>query len=206
MMAAHPQHSKEDAERMAKYILSLAVKQKTLPVNGGVTFNAETHRQTGGNYILRAIYTDKGGPVVGSLTGSEMMVFRNPKVEAEDFVIDKKMSIVHPDGEDRTLVGNINHSAYISLTGIDLSGIKGLNADVVSLQKGGVMEMHIDTHDGPIIAKTDIPDTDPGKPSMQHVKIPLKTTVGKHDIYLVFKNNSGVLENIAFIDWIRFNN
>jgi hypothetical protein len=41
----------------------------------------------GGNYILRAIYTDKGGPVVGSLTASDIVIFRNPKVEAEDFVI-----------------------------------------------------------------------------------------------------------------------
>jgi len=206
MMAAHPQHSQDDAGKMAEYILSLAVKQKTLPVNGGVTFNANTHRQSGGNYILRAIYTDRGGPIVGSLTASDILIFRNPKVEAEDFVIDKKMSIVHPDGVNKSLVGNINHSTFISLTGIDLSGVKGFKADVVSLQKGSVMEMHIDSYDGPVIAKTDIPVTDSARPAMRQVNIPLKFTMGKHDIYVVFKNNSGILENIAFIDWIGFNN
>jgi len=206
MMAAHPQHSKDDAEKMAEYILSLAIKQKTLPVNGSVTFNANTHKQSEGNYILRAIYTDKGGPVVGSLTASDIVIFRNPKVEAEDFVMDKKMSIVHPDGMNMTLVGNVNHSAYLRLTSIDLSGIRGLKADVVSEQKGSVMEMHIDSQDGPVIAKSDIPVIDSARPAIQHVNISLKPTGGKHDIYVVFKNNSGVLENIAFIDWIRFNN
>ena len=133
------------------------------------------------------------------------MIFRNQKIEAEDFVIGKKMSIVHPDGMNITLVGNINDSAYMSLNGIDLSGINSLQIDVASMQKGSVIEIHIDSPGGPIVAQADIPFTDPARPSMQHVNIPFKATKGKHDLHVLFKNNSGVLENIAFIDWIRFN-
>ena len=206
MMAAHPQHTKAEAEKMAEYILSLSAKQKTLPVNGEVSFPSKTHKQSGGNYILRAIYSDKGGPVVGNLTGSKMMVFRNQKVEAEEFVIGRKMGIVHPDGTNITLVGNINHSASMSLKGIDLTGITGLQMDVVSLHKGSVIEVRIDSAEGSIIAQGDIPTTDPNKPAMQHLNVPLKPAAGVHDIYIVFRNKSGVLENIAFIDWIRFNN
>lgn len=206
MMAAHPQHSKDEAAKMAEYILSLSSKQKTLPVNGVVTFNQKKHKQSSGNYILRAIYSDKGGPVVGSLTGSKLMTFRNQKVEAEDFVIGKKMNIVHPDGTNITLVGNINHAGSMSLKGIDLTGIKSMQMDVVSMVKGSVIEVYVDSAGGSLIAQGDISTTDPNKPAMQHLKIPLKSAAGVHDLYFVFKNNSGVLENIAFIDWIRFNN
>lgn len=204
MMAAHPQHSKEEATKMAEYILSLSAGQKTLPVRGSVVFSARTHNKSQGNYVLRAIYTDKGGPVVGDLTGSSMMIFRNQKVQAEDFVMEKKMAIVHPDGTDLTLVGNINESAYLRLSGIDFTGIKKIVSDVVSLQKGSVMQLRTGSPVGPIIAQADIPVTDPGKPAMRHVSVSLKATEGEHDLYVVFKNNSGVLENIAFIDWIRF--
>ena len=206
MMAAHPQHSKEEVTKMAEYILSLSAAQKTLPVNGAVVFRPKNHKQSHGNYILRAIYTDKGGPVVGNLTGSSMMIFRNQKVEAEDFLMDKKMSIVHPDGTNLSLVGNINPNAFLSLNGIDLTGLKYIESDVVSLQKGSVMQVRTGSPSGTVIAQADIPITDPAKPAMQHVSMPIKATDGKHDLYIVFKNNAGVQENLAFIDWVKFGN
>jgi cytochrome c len=206
MMAAHPQHSKEEATKMAEYILSLSAPQKTLPVKGTVVFNPKTHNQSRGSYILRAIYTDKGGPVVGNLTGSSMMILRNQKVDAEDFVMEKKMSIVHPDGTNLTLVGNINANAYLSMSGVDLTGLTRIESDVVSLQKGSVIQIRTGSPAGPVIAQADIPVTDPAKPAMQHVSIQLKATEGKHDLYIVFKNNAGTLENIAFIDWVKFIN
>ena len=134
-----------------------------------------------------------------------MLVLRNSKIEAEEFVIGKKMSIVRPDGMNITLVANINHASSMSLQSIDLTGIQSLQADVVSMQKGSVMEIRIDAPDGAVIAQANIPVTNPDKPAMQHVNIPVKPTTGVHDLYVVFKNNSGVLENIAFIDWMRFN-
>ena len=133
-----------------------------------------------------------------------MIILRDPKVEAEEFILDKKMSIVRPDGTNITLVGGINHSSHMHLKDIDLNGIKNLQIDVVSWQKGSVLEMHTGSPGGPIIAQTGIPVTDPGKPAMQHVSVPLKATSGKNDLHVVFRNNSGVLENIAYIDWIRF--
>ena len=92
----------------------------------------------------------------------------------------------------------------MALKDIDLTGIGQLQVDMVSLQKGSKMEMHVDSPGGTMIAQSDIADTNPDKPAMKHVNIPLKPASGKHDLYVVFKNNSGVLENIAFIDWIRF--
>lgn len=206
MMAAHPQHTMNEAVKMAEYILSLSEKQKTFPVKGEVEFSSRNHAKSSGNYILRAIYTDKGGAAISNLTGSSMLVLRNSKVEAEDFTIGKKMNIVHPDGMNMTLVGNINHSSFMSLPGIDLYGIKSLQAEIVSMHKGSVMEVRIDDPDGAVIAQSVIPVTSPDKPAMQHVNMPVKDITGSHDLYVVFKNNSGVLENVAFIDWIRFSN
>ncbi|HUQ66864.1 MAG TPA: PQQ-dependent sugar dehydrogenase [Flavitalea sp.] len=204
MMAAHPQHSEEDAKKMAEYILSFSTKQTSLPVSGQVVFNAKAGNQSAGNYILRAIYTDKGGPVTGNLTGTRIFIFRNQKVQAEDFILDKKMDIVRPDGMNMTLVGNIGNNTYMTLKDIDLTGIGHLQVDMGSLEKGSVMEMHTGSPDGPLIAQCDIANTTPGKPAMKHVNISLKQVSGRHDLYVVFKNNSGVFENIAFIDWMRF--
>jgi cytochrome c len=204
-MAAHPQHSKEDAAKMAEYILSFADEQKSLPPSGAITFNRSVHEKSNGNYILRAIYTDKGGPVVGTMTGSKMLVLRNQKVEAEDFILDGKMNKFTPDGTTMTVVGEIRNGAFMKLPGVDLTGISKLQIDVVSMQKGTTLEVHVDSPTGEIVAQSEIPLTGQDKPTIGHLNINMKSSEGKHDVFVVFKNNSGVLENIAFIDWIRFN-
>jgi hypothetical protein len=47
------------------------------------------------------------------------------------------------------------------------------------------MEMHIDSYDGPVIAKTDIPVTDSARPAMQAGEYSIETYNGESKIYML---------------------
>jgi cytochrome c len=204
VMAAHPQHSIEETAAMVEYILSLASQQKSLPASGTVAFAKSSTNNFSSSYILRAVYKDRGGPVVGSLTSSKMVVFKNPRVDAEEMKIDKKMSVIHPDGTDITIVGGINNGSYLILDSIDLTGISSVEIAAVSLQKGSVVEAHLDNASGPLIAQANLPVTDQSRQKMLSVRSTIKAVTGKHDLYFVFRSNAGMEENVAYADYIKF--
>ncbi|MCB0855189.1 MAG: PQQ-dependent sugar dehydrogenase, partial [Bacteroidetes bacterium] len=84
MMAAHPQLSVGDVDKIVTYILSLDPEEKNegqvLPLSGTFTFNQHPKNSEGGKYILMASYLDQGNPEVpeSALSAREEVIFTSP--------------------------------------------------------------------------------------------------------------------------------
>ncbi|QHT69155.1 carbohydrate-binding protein [Rhodocytophaga rosea] len=204
MMAAHPQHNKQEATQMVNYILSLSEENKALPLEGTFTTAEHTQTKTAGSYVIRASYTDKGNPVVGNLTTSKILVLRHPKVEAEDFELSQNAGRRHVDGNDLSFVGDIQNGSYIGFKNIDLTGITKLVFHGLSPVTGSKIEVRIDAPNGELIATADFPqNTSQEREKIDSITAPVSNPGGQHDLYFVFRNPA-VKENIVFLDWIYF--
>ncbi|GAB3265477.1 hypothetical protein GCM10027347_33220 [Larkinella harenae] len=180
VMSAHPQIAVADAQEMVRYIFSLTDKPrepKTVPLQGSLTLNDHQKDEANGQYTLLASYTDKGGQVVGPLTGTETVTLRNAKV----------MSIyadAHPGfsrfGKNLSQGG---HKAYILLKNIDLTNIRQFVYEYASSDNAGEIEVRIDSQAGPVISRTSYtPSGDWSKLKVLTGKVD-KPVSGRHDVY-----------------------
>jgi cytochrome c len=186
-MNPHPQLSKETTTEIVKYILSLAkssANQKILPLKGRINTDGKNE----GTYVISASYTDRGRKGAVPLTGMEKRVLRSPLIKAADF--DAVYELRKTD-----VLTSVNKNAYALLKSVDLTGIKEMQFSVATETKGTSIEVHTDSPDGTLVARTDVPV---GKWSeWQTVKAELKPITGEHDIYIVFKNREFVLSLLS---------
>lgn len=207
IMAAHPQHAEEEAAEMVRYILSLTEKsKKALPLSGSVVTTQHVDDASKGWYILRAYYTDKGDPEVGSLTGRSMLTLRNPKVEAEDADVSHEVSPRHMDGTDITFLANIQEGSYIGFRNIDLTGIRTIRFGASARQPGSTIEVRAGSPTGRLLGKADVTQIENFKEGIKVSETPISEMNEQGDLYFVFRNSEGKKENILFLDWILFDN
>lgn len=207
IMAAHPQHSREEAAEMVKYILSLTDgSRKSTPLNGSVLPREHLKGNTTGYYVFRANYTDKGNPVTGSLTGSNLLTLRHPKVEAEEADLMHQVNTRRMDGTDVTLLTNVQHGSYIGFENIDLTGITAIRFKAGTRLPGSVIEIRAGKPDGALLGTAAVPQVENLSDRVKITKAVITSSPSRQDLYFVFKNNEGNQENILFVDWIFFEN
>jgi cytochrome c len=177
-------------------------KNVAQPLEG--SFSLEEHRKTNseGAYVLRALYSDKGTPEIGSLTGSSILILRNPKVQAEEFEFSHNAGKRQIDGSDIAYVSDLENGSYVGFKKIDLTGIENLVFNVASPVPGTFIEIKIDHPEGKKIGEVKL-NQSPREDEMKKVEASLSEISGQHDIYFVFRNESEK-ENIAILDWIEF--
>jgi cytochrome c len=205
LMAAHPQHSEQEAADMVRYILSLSEPaRKPLPLKGSIPTREHLRTGTRGYYVLRAHYTDKGNPATGTLSGSQLLTLRYPKVEAEEADILNHAKIRHIGGTDTTLVTNITDGAYIAVKNVDLTGVKAIHFQASARVSGSFIEVRAGGPDGALLGRAGITPVEdfktPVKPTTAIIAGPEK----QQDLYFVFHNSEGKKENIAIMDWMFF--
>lgn len=127
IMAAHPQHTMEEARSMVEYILSLSettMEGANLPLTG--TVRTDQHVSTDdGLYLLGASYTDQGGEVVGPITTQAFITLSSPVLRTHAFDF-------HRDAIQRREVQNNDLSyvtfaapgAYVGYKDVDLNQIR----------------------------------------------------------------------------------
>ncbi|MDX1666414.1 MAG: PKD domain-containing protein, partial [Saprospiraceae bacterium] len=199
-MAAHPQISAGEAEKMVQYILSLAPEESenksSWPVNGSYTFNLHGAGATDGKYIFSAAYTDRGGGPVGPITNGRVVVLQSPRLSALDYAhisgtepyrvkagdypgVDQDLDMVF--GKD---------GSHVGYSDIDLTHIETVSLEVglaTQYTAGGRVELRLDAPDGPIIGEAEV-NMGVLEIGMKTVDMPLEKTVeGVHDLYLVFR-------------------
>ncbi|MCB0852759.1 MAG: carbohydrate-binding protein [Bacteroidetes bacterium] len=201
-MAAHPALSQSEAEQMVKYILSVSGKGQMgpkLPLKGSFTTNQHIGKGDEGSYIFTASYTDKGGEKIGPLTTSQTITLRSPVVPAYAFdETDKAMTFdVSPDmipGLDeaiRIVIGN--KGSYLRFNQLDLTGISTIDVYGVAssmFASGGLIEFRVGGVDGELIGSVDMESSltlSMSADDLEPVQVPLTTTNGMHDVYVVFK-------------------
>ncbi len=159
-MSAHPSISPQNAATMVAYILGLGTTSKTVakkPATEGSFTPAVPAGDNGrGSYLLRVAYKDKGTDQMSALTSEKIIALRNPSLDPEKADFQKGTVLMTTPTRSFSLVGN---AAYIGYKGLDLSGIQQVEF-LVSAQPrtgalGGVIEVHIDSPDGPVIGKTE---------------------------------------------------
>jgi cytochrome c len=206
IMAAHPQHSQEEASDMVKYILSLTdPAPKALPMKGEVTTSEHVRTNSQGYYVMRANYTDKGSAETGTLTGSNLLTLRHPKVQAEDHELSNNVSTRHMDGTDMTFLAGIQDGSFIAFRNVDLLGVKNIYFKAGSREEGSVIEIRSGNPGGPLLGKAEVA-------KMNNMRDPVKLSSAsisneeQNDLYFVFRNTQGKKENILFLDWLFFDN
>lgn len=201
VMSAHPQLTTREAESIVKYIYSLTDKknrQKAIPLSGQLNLPFFDHEPRG-QYSIIASYTDKGGKVVGPLTGSEVITIRNADVNPMN--ADEYPGF--PRFGDNLSAGK--HKGYILMKNIDLDGIKGFEYLYSADNKDGFIEVRIDSRAGPVISKTPFEKTGSWSANKTLKGELDKPVSGRHDVYFfVLKrekpDNSGFinLKQISF--------
>ncbi|GAB3931124.1 hypothetical protein GCM10028804_42490 [Larkinella terrae] len=180
VMSAHPQVSVTDAQEMVRYIFSLTDKpraQKTVPLQGSLTLNDHQKDELRGQYTLLAAYTDKGGQVVGPLTGTDAVSLRSAKVRA-----------VYTDVQSGFPRFGVNlsqggHKAYVLLKNIDLTNIKQFTYEYASQDQPGEIQVRIDSQAGPIISTTAYQPTGAWNTNKEVTGSVTRPITGKHDVY-----------------------
>ncbi len=190
-MAAHPDISQADAAQMVGYILSLAESKKgeNLPAEGRYLASDHIDKSSGGAYIIKAVYSDKGSANTGPATGQEILALRDADVRAVDF---DGMEGVQTYKNDDTEVVIFSNPCMLRYDQLDLTGVKALTfaGFLMSSESNTIIEVRIDSQDGPLIATTPLNsvgvELQMGTFAAQST-VPTQEIQGKHDVYILAK-------------------
>ncbi|MCK7557336.1 PQQ-dependent sugar dehydrogenase [Chitinophaga sedimenti] len=195
-MAAHPQLSNVQAGEIVKYIMTLTEEQaKSLPQSGSVALK-DHQKQPGGNYILSATYTDGGGQAT-PLSGTAFLNLRAARVQAED--ADEVRNI----GRQSSALGSIHNKSWFLLKGIDLTGIRSITYRYSSLNRDGILEVHVKSSKGQVISTLNFKQTGDWSKYIE-VTAPVTDPGGKNDLYFVFKKDEEPNQHMFTLDWLEF--
>ncbi len=209
-MSAHPQLKVEEVTRIVDYILSLKPGKmedvKSLPLEGTLTFDKHLDSKSEGTYILMASYRDKGNPEQpdSELTANEQFIFNSQKIEAEN-ANEIGAGINTWSTNYSRVVGAMVHNSFLRFDNLKLKGLQHLkyatfyNGDY---QFEGTLEIRQGAPDGPLIGQQRLGYN--GKEKTMYYEIPVKPTIEKGRLYLVFKNPKDKLRNMGHADWISF--
>jgi len=209
-MSAHPQLNVKEVTQIVDYILSLKPKvedaQKSLPLQGTLTFDKHEASKGEGTYVLMASYRDKGNPnqPKSELTTQGQFVFHSQKVEAED-ANGISAGLNTWSTNFSRVVGGMVHGCYLKFDDVTLEDLRYLkyatfyNSDDTN---SGTLEIREGSLDGPLMGKQALDKT--GKTETQFYEIPLKSSLKKATIYLLFKNPDNKFQNMGHADWISF--
>jgi len=98
-------------------------------------------------------------------------------------------------------VSHIEDGDYVKVSGVDFrDGAQKFTASVASATSGGTLELRLDGVDGKLIGTCTVSGTG-GWQTWETVSCDITSAEEEHDLYLVFKGESGYLYNI---DWWEF--
>lgn len=204
-MSAHPNISPKEAETIVKYILSLAGEVQgsaSLPFSGTYTAKAHLGKKEKGAYIFQASYRDLGSRGAPSLAAKATTVLRHPKIEAEEYTkASRGVRIRHYSSSDTLLVTDLMDGRFIAFENLDLTGVGNIALgffEAGNVLPGSTVEVHLDKPDGILAGELSW-----SAPKGEYA-IPLKSAKGRHDVYLVFKNNQEKGKEIGWLDWVFF--
>lgn len=207
----------------------------TLPVKGEYTPKIPEKDNGKGTILVRAAFTDRsvsGSKAIPAQTTEEMIVLRSPEVNAAEAPVTQgvELKALGTAGLGFSVVTFEN--SFIAFKELDLSGIKELEINAAAQKRegalGGKIEIRLDSPTGTLVGEKLVeiaPEVDmaklmaemesqkkPGeaakpvrRPTRAPVIVGIQPTTGKHDIYILFKNNAAkpveplmTLSKIAF--------
>ena len=190
-MSAHPALTAGEAHQLVEYVMSLggnAVKPVSLPLVGTVDATASKPEKDKGVLYLIATYTDKGGPGIRPITGSDVVMLRNPKLAAAESDKSDGVSTFEMDGK-KFLIPTAD--GWVVYHHIDLTTVAGINVTFYSqdaLQYGYVVEAYLDKIDGTKLGEVIIgPGAKVKVPNNAFISIAPVSDSQQHSLYFRIK-------------------
>ncbi|MDB5115288.1 MAG: Cytochrome c [Mucilaginibacter sp.] len=193
-MSPHPQLNLSQTTEIVNYILSLGLKNeppRALPVTGSLVLNDNAAKSKIGFYTLTASYTDRGGNTIKPLNTTVTEVLRYPKINAEDFD-----EFYNQPVKNHAAIGLSN--SYSVIKNIDMTNISRITLKAKAT--AGVFEIHLDNLTGQQIGSFSVK----GNKSAE-ITNSIISVKGKHDLYIVYRNGTDVV-NPMQLDWVYFKN
>lgn len=197
-MNAHPQLTREDATEIVKYILALGEQklEKRLPQQGKIVFNEHIDEKKKGIYLINATYTDSGEGSI-PLSNSGLITLRSAHVQAEEANQLHDMTIYPP-----AIIAN-NDKAYFVFEDIDLKNITSLTYKYSSINRDGIVEVHVGSPDGPVISTLSYTATGAWENAKEST-VPIRDPGKKSDLYFVVKTSGETSDNLIALVEIAF--
>ncbi|RBL92948.1 ThuA domain-containing protein [Chitinophaga flava] len=188
-MSAHPGLSNGEAHQLVEYIFSLGgntPKAKSLPITGSLNPTMGNELKDNGVLYLLASYTDKGGPGIKPITGTNTVQLLNPKLPAAAYSKADGVSTYQADGIKLLIPATGNGWAVYN--DLDLTTVNGIEITYMvqdAQSQGYVVEAFLDNANGTRLGETTI---GPGA----QAKVPNKASISfspindgkKHHLYI----------------------
>lgn len=91
--------------------------------------------------------------------------------------------------EGSDILDNIFNGSWAAFSGVLFDGVTKFHARVASLTAGGTIEVHLDSLDGPLVSKLNVPNTGAWE-NWVNVSGPIEAIHGEHTVFLSFVGGS----------------
>jgi cytochrome c len=210
-MIAHPQLSTKDVNEMVNWILSLGdQRKKSMAQEGRYFFNIPASSATKeAVFVFHSSITDETG---------ETIVFRSnmQQVEKADIISNSIRKYKRITENDTMILSELKNNDFFVIKEVDLHGIKSVEFALEISERqnqtgGGVIELHLDRIDGPLLGSISVPVSVPsGDTSIKRLMLPAQSPAWPkdnsfHDLFFVVKNKIKGLKPALGIDLVKFN-
>ena len=202
-MLPHSQHTRDQVQQMVEYVISVKADSSNPSTRG--FRNELVMKQPLDTVQLEATYTDLGRNEIPALSGSGSIVLRSRHIQAESADEYKGTQPLGADqAQGKRFMGAIENNGFLRFNQMSLAQTKQIVIRAASAGAGGIVEAHRGTADGPLLGSVPVEVNGDWHAFTEKI-IDLKEPSGRHDVYLVFKNekNPGGLMNIDSVEFRR---
>lgn len=145
-MSAHPQITKEEASKIASYILALGEEQQAgFPTSGSYMVSDKIDQDA--SVVIRASYADKGNGDIPSVVTESFHILKSSTLNGSSISDGEKHQVMTFSGMNITLCEN---DTWIEFNGIDLSGISAIQLTGSLIQEENETKVEVLINDTPI--------------------------------------------------------
>lgn len=208
-MPSHPNHTLEEADLMADWVLSLAW-DRTRQVFGGHNGVVQlpeppSHRGDAGVVVIEATYTDAGSGEIPPATGRADCVLHSPRKKPAFADILSGVSVVDVFEGEGDLVGFFDPDGYTVFEQVRLDRVRGVKFRAARLTDAdAAVELRLDAVDGPMLASLSLTSDGSAKDTFAEVSVPVSPNGGVHDVFVVARASKKVPAPAVAVRWLYF--
>jgi cytochrome c len=197
-MLPHVQHTADEVHMMVKWIYSLSDGKATPTVSRGTAGQVVPPKDgklaTG---VVEAAFSDFGRAPAGPLSGKAQVRLRTRRIEAE------RADALEGPKRQGNVIGSTGHGHRIVFKSIPLDQVGSFKIRASAGGKGGKVEFHAGSPEGPLLGAVELPATGGWDKFMEREVKVAQPMNERADVHAVFVN-PGVANGIMNLDWIEF--
>lgn len=203
VMAAHPDLTIEEAQAMAKYVLSLTeldTPKEAFAQKG--TYELTGQEETG-QYILWSAYTDNGTEEIESITIEDQIKLRYYRLQAEQ--CDAKSEAINSyfaKEDNASYLTGFRHGDFFAFDQVDLTEVQALKLKMKTNKNNEAkLELFLDKNSTALASLA--LENSQDEPKVLLFRLP-EGLSGFHRLTFQLNNESAKSEAVGRIDWVEF--